>query len=204
MHPGTPRDVDLAEWLNATGFHPADTTRKQLTHEAVRRLFGEVGTILHQLLPPGRAKSVAFTELERSRIYANMAAAVGGGPGVHVTEGDLRALLARMVVALPIDPRIEEYEAGQRGEKSGTVQPLGPFEYQRGRVPGMVRILEAGLTGTGGGSPEAKIQITEHDEGENLTQGSEVFIDDPAVLEEFASYVLTMASQLRALKARQV
>lgn len=219
-HPGPARDVDLAEWLNATGFHPANTRLKQLGHEAARRLFGEVGTTLHWLLPPGRAKSIAFTDLERARIYANMALAVGGGPREEVTEGDISGLLARMSALVPTDPRIEAYEAEQRGEEpdeaSGleytgsygdqtpAVQPVAPFEYRREHGgPEHYTQLEIGLTGVAGPEPEVKIGVVHHDEGEIVLDGAEQWIDDPEVLESIAAYVLTMANQLRALKTRR-
>jgi hypothetical protein len=116
MHPGKPRDVDLAEWLNAAAFHPADTQLKQLGHEAARRLIGELGQTLWQLLPPSREKSIVFTHLEQARHYANQALAVHGGPGEHVTVADIESIFARTErVELPADPRvdIEAYKASQ-------------------------------------------------------------------------------------------
>jgi hypothetical protein len=118
-HPGAPRDVDLAAWLNAAGFHPADTTLKQLGHQAARTIIGELGTILWQILPPSREKSLVFTALEQARWAANQALAVHGGPGEHVTEDNLRDLIASLAVDMPTDPRIREYEAQQRGEELG-------------------------------------------------------------------------------------
>jgi hypothetical protein len=116
QHPGAPRDVDLSDWLNAAAFHPADTALKQLGHEALRRLIAELGVTLHQLLPASREKSLAFTQLELVRLYANMALAVHGGPNEHVTILDLQRLLGHVQVDMPSDPRIEEYKAAQRGE----------------------------------------------------------------------------------------
>lgn len=118
-HPGAARDVDLAAWLNAAGFHPADTTLKQLGHQAARTVIGELGTILWQILPPSHEKSLVFTALEQARWAANQALAVHGGPGEHVTEDNLRELLASLAVDMPADPRIREYEAQQRGEELG-------------------------------------------------------------------------------------
>lgn len=118
-HPGTPRDVNLAEWLNSAAYHPADTELKQLGHEAARKLIGELGMLLHQLLPASREKSVVFTNLEQVRHYANQALAVHGGPGEHVTAADVRRILDGLAVEMPSDPRVmppllAEGEAGDR------------------------------------------------------------------------------------------
>lgn len=130
MHPGTPRDVDLEGWLQAASFHPADTPMKQMGHELARQLIALLGTHLHQLLPPGREKALVFTDLERVRLYANMALAVHGGPRAEVDEGALRDLLdeTRRVAGhvggqLNEDPRIGEYKAGQLGEPAPVLDP---------------------------------------------------------------------------------
>lgn len=116
-HPGVPRDVDLAAWLDGFGFHPANTELKQLGHEVTRKLAAELAQTLFQILPPGREKSLVFSHLEQVLMFANKALAVGGGPGEHVTVEDLRALLDRLgSVPLPEDPRIKSYKAEQLAE----------------------------------------------------------------------------------------
>jgi len=120
--PTVARDVNLAEWLNGIGFHPANTEAKQLGHEVARNLVAQFGAVLSWLLPAGRFKSLAFTELESVLLRANQALATGGGP----VSGDLDALrelaTLRLVhgidVSLPSDPRIEAYKAEQRGEEA--------------------------------------------------------------------------------------
>jgi hypothetical protein len=117
-HPGTPRDVNLDEWLDGIGFHPANSELKQLGHEVTRKLVAQLGVQLHYVLPPGRDKSITFTLLEDVLMRANRALAVSGGPDPEkVTEGSLRGILADGTLgdlALPEDPRIEEYKADQR------------------------------------------------------------------------------------------
>lgn len=119
-----PRDVDLAEWLDGIGFHPADTSLKQTGHELARSLVALVGTHLHQLLPGGRDKSLAFTHLEDLLMRANRALALNGGPRESVALDDAQALLAELQRAqaligarLPEDPRIEQYKQEQLGDK---------------------------------------------------------------------------------------
>lgn len=111
------RDVDLVEWLNGIGFHPANSERKQLGHEVARQIVGDIGQMLHSLLPPGRDKSLAFTALEDVLMRANRALALGGGPQDVLSTGMLREH-AQMPggAPLPKDARIEQYKAEQRGE----------------------------------------------------------------------------------------
>jgi hypothetical protein len=100
------------------------------------------------------------------------------------------------------DPRVETYKAEQRGEPA-PVEPIVPFEYRRELGgPEHYTQLEIGLTGVAGPEPEVKIEVVEHNESENVTDGAAQFVDAPEVLESVASYLLTMANQLRALKAR--
>jgi hypothetical protein len=124
----TPRDVDLADWLDGIGFKPANTEAKQLGHEAARQLVGRLGQTLHYLLPPGRDKSLTFTHLEDVLMRANRALALGGGPNEEATLGSIGAIIEEMGVLLPEDPRIEQYKAEQRGETPGQ-EPL-PDDFQ--------------------------------------------------------------------------
>lgn len=215
QHPGAPRDVDLADWLNGAAFHPADTPLKQAAHEAVRGLIGEVGTVLWEILPPGRAKSLAFTGLEPVRFYANMALAVGGGPKAEVTLPELYELMNRLTVQMPADPRVdlEAYKAGQLDPEAASrsvedvaasnLEPIAPFEYRREHGgPEHYTKIGAGLTAVRGPEPAVKITVVEHNESENVTDGGEIWIEDPEILENLASHLLSMANQLRALKAR--
>lgn len=110
------RDIDLAEWLNGLAFHPANSERKQLGHEAARQQVAWLGELLHGLLPPGRDKSIAFTALEDVLMRANRALAIEGGPNEEMDTDSLR----RLATAGPLeaDPRVETYKAEQRGEDS--------------------------------------------------------------------------------------
>jgi hypothetical protein len=221
-HPGQPRDIDLVVWLDGVGFHPADTELKQRGHEAAQLLVALLATHLHQLLPPGRDKSLVYTHLEDVLVRSNRSLALGDGPKQGVTvEGlapviaDAKALLAEFQAVVPYDPRITEYEEGQRArgpESRETlggpvfaedVAPLEPFEYRtEDAETHSSRTLEAALTGAAEGEPSALITATFHDEGENTHESAHVWIDDPEVLEQLGSYALAMANQLRALQAR--
>lgn len=201
------RRSEAAQFRDGLGFHPANTKRIQLAHEAARLLAALMGTHLVHLLPQGREKSLAKTALEDVMMRSNRAIALGKGPHPLVDDdllaemvGDLKSILRDLGADLPEDPRIEAYKAEQRGE---SVDPLAPFEYRREHgEPEHYTQLEIGLTGVAGPEPEVKISVVEHNEAENVTDGAEQWIDDPEVLESVASYLLTMASQLRGLKAR--
>jgi hypothetical protein len=220
VHPGPARDIDLAAWLDGVGFHPADTELKQRAHEAVRLLVALVATHLHDMLPAGRDKSIVFTVLEDVLIRSNRALAIGGGPADGVTVetlaefiGSAKGSLAALHAVVPYDPRIAAYEAAQRGTTLEAMAslanrgmspagPVEPFEYRREGGEGKFAQMEIGLTGVAGIEPEVKIAVVEHDEGENVTDSAALWVDDPEVLESAASYLLTMANQLRVLRAR--
>lgn len=110
-----PRDVDLDQWLDGIGFKPADTRAKQVGHQAAREYVAGLGAVLHEILPPGRDKSLVFTLLEDVLMRANRALALGGGP---VDQSDeYIAGLAEWIESSPISlPRDVRYEAEQRGE----------------------------------------------------------------------------------------
>lgn len=60
------------------GFHKATIEGPNATlprHQTLRLLFRELGERLDDLLPGGRAKSVAFTELESASMWAHKAVA---------------------------------------------------------------------------------------------------------------------------------
>lgn len=109
-----PRDIDLVEWLDGVGFHPADTQAKQLAHEAARQQVAWLGQLLHGMLPPGRDKSLTFTALEDVLMRANRALALGGGPNPAMDVESLQRLAAAGPLAE--DPRITTYKVDQRGE----------------------------------------------------------------------------------------
>lgn len=114
-HPGKPRDVDLEDWLDGIGFHPANTKAKQVGHQAAREFVANLGVMLHELLPAGRDKAMTFTALEDVLMRANRALALGGGPADQSDE--FIAVLAAQVAASPIGlPRDHRYEAEQRGD----------------------------------------------------------------------------------------
>lgn len=117
MHPGQPRDVDLDQWLDGIAFHPANSARKQLGHEAARQLVADLGRMLHGLLPAGRDKSLAFTALEDVLMRANRALALGDGPRDDLDDSTLERLASHG--PLEEDPRVTAYKAEQRGERAG-------------------------------------------------------------------------------------
>lgn len=211
-HPGTPRDVNLAEWLNAAGFHPADTEAKQMGHEAARVLVGLLGKHLHRLVPAGREKSVVFSHLEQARHYANQALAVHGGPPAHVDVDDLRELLMdtkriaeEIGATVPEDLRIEQYKTGQLAPTDSATpeKPFEGFRYSTGEEPAMVRTLDVRYQRYPGRIADAQVAIgvTEHDEGENRREMARLYVDDPDVLEEFAAGLLAAANRLRRDRA---
>lgn len=126
------RDVDLGEWLDGVGFHPANTEIKQAGHEAVRNLIAQIGAVLHWLLPAGRDKSLAFTALEDALMRANRALAVKGGPRITETQTLLDLIRFKLVagVEVPEDERIAEYKAEQVAAGDG-----GEQDEERGGEP---------------------------------------------------------------------
>lgn len=67
------------------GFHKATIEGPNATlpdHRDTRVLFKQLGTALDQILPPGRAKNVAFTTLEDASMWAHKAIAEKA-PVVH-------------------------------------------------------------------------------------------------------------------------
>lgn len=68
-----------AEEINhRLGFHKATIEGENATapvHQEIRRRMIEVGNWLDELLPPGRAKNVAFTKLEDAAMWAHKALA---------------------------------------------------------------------------------------------------------------------------------
>ena len=68
------RTLPDEEVRNRFGYH-AGTPVTQPKHQAVRARFNEMCVFLDELLPAGRAKSVAFTELESAAMWANKAIA---------------------------------------------------------------------------------------------------------------------------------
>jgi hypothetical protein len=56
-------------------FHPADTQVKKDSHEAVRNQCLELAEFLDGLLPEGREKSLAITNLEQVMFWSNAAIA---------------------------------------------------------------------------------------------------------------------------------
>lgn len=62
----SPEDID-----NRFRFHPARTPRRQRQHEAVRSACADLARRLDGLLPDGREKSTAITNLEQVMFWAN-------------------------------------------------------------------------------------------------------------------------------------
>lgn len=66
--------MDSADLENRFRFHPADDARK-LAHEDVRTLCGKLADDLNRLVPDGREKALAVTNLEQVMFWANAAIA---------------------------------------------------------------------------------------------------------------------------------
>jgi hypothetical protein len=56
-------------------YHPADTQEKREAHEHVRAACLTLSLQLDELLPDGREKSLAITNLEQTMFWANAAVA---------------------------------------------------------------------------------------------------------------------------------
>lgn len=68
----------LPEIENRFGFHKATIEGENATlpkHTEIRIEFREMAAFLDKVLPPGRAKNVAFTELENASMWAHKAVA---------------------------------------------------------------------------------------------------------------------------------
>lgn len=70
--------IGVVEIEHRFGFHKATVDGANATlpmHREVRLAFREFAEELDRVLPPGRAKSVAFTELENASMWAHKAIA---------------------------------------------------------------------------------------------------------------------------------
>lgn len=68
------RSVGLEEIMNRFGFHKGTTEGPTPTvprHAYLRVAFAEFADMLDRVLPPGRAKAIAFTELETTAMWAH-------------------------------------------------------------------------------------------------------------------------------------
>lgn len=65
-----PEDIE-----NRFAFHPASTPDRQAAHQSVRTHCHELAGVLNDLLPEGREKSLAITNLEQTMFWANAAVA---------------------------------------------------------------------------------------------------------------------------------
>jgi hypothetical protein len=212
-HPGPARDINLADWLDGVGFHPADTELKQRGHEAARLLVALLATHLHELLPAGRDKSLVFTHLEDVLVRSNRALALGGGPRTGValevlqeTIANAKGLLSDFGSVVPYDPRISEYEATQRGEPDPAA-PLLPFEYTRDDAGTWVQLQIALTALMGSGSPSTpavRVGVSRGADSDLDTpeDGIAIFIENADALEAAGEYMTTVARQLKALQAR--
>lgn len=66
--------LDKEEIAKRFGYHKG-TDETIPKHTVVRESFKELASILTEVLPPGRARQVAFTELENASMWANKAVA---------------------------------------------------------------------------------------------------------------------------------
>ena len=62
-------------------FHPANDDITKAQHSVVRNLCGELAQELDQIVPSGREKALAMTNLEQTMMWANAAIARAGSNG---------------------------------------------------------------------------------------------------------------------------
>lgn len=67
--------MSLEELANRFDFHPATTPQRQAAHQSVREDCHELAVALNDVLPEGREKSLAITNLEQVMFWANAALA---------------------------------------------------------------------------------------------------------------------------------
>lgn len=73
-HSGVNRSMPDSEIENRFGYHKGTEVTAPL-HQAIRAKYIEMAKWLDEVLPHGRAKSVAFTELENAAMWSNKAIA---------------------------------------------------------------------------------------------------------------------------------
>lgn len=66
--------MDPSDIANRFGFHPADEVTGP-KHDRVRHACADLANVLDELLPDGREKSLAITNLEQTMFWANAAVA---------------------------------------------------------------------------------------------------------------------------------
>lgn len=105
---------------NRVGFHKATVEGPEATlpkHAHLRRLFKQIMTELDEVLPDGRAKSVAMTNLEDCSMWAHKSVAESA-PLVPEAETTTLEEDRNTVLAI-IEQAVQETEASQ-----GTVVPV--------------------------------------------------------------------------------
>lgn len=70
-----------AELAHRFKFHPATDDATKLRHEGVRSWCGQLAMALDDLLPDGREKALAMTNLEQTMMWSNAAIARAGSNG---------------------------------------------------------------------------------------------------------------------------
>lgn len=61
--------------MDRFAYHPPRTEAKRMAHEDVRNMLGTIALELNGLLPEGREKALAITNLEQVMFWANAAIA---------------------------------------------------------------------------------------------------------------------------------
>lgn len=67
--------MDSGDLANRFRYHPPVTATRQQDHERVRELCWDLANQLNAMLPEGREKAVAVTNLEQVMFWANAAIA---------------------------------------------------------------------------------------------------------------------------------
>lgn len=73
--------IDQNDLDHRFSLQPANTDTKRATHEAVRSACGNLAFQLNELVPDGREKSLAITNLEQAMFWANAGIARYGTAG---------------------------------------------------------------------------------------------------------------------------
>lgn len=68
-------DLPSTEVLRRFSYHPAKTTKTQLTHDMVRLHHRELAAWIEDVMPNSREKALALTALQESMMWCNAAVA---------------------------------------------------------------------------------------------------------------------------------
>ena len=93
--PGEEHTIDNAELMHRFAYHPATTPWRRDAHEGVRSLLGHTAAQLVDLVPDGRERALALTNLEQAMFWANAAIARQLGDALGLDDGGTNAVAPR-------------------------------------------------------------------------------------------------------------